>query len=191
MSVMTVNNEIGTIQPLGAVATTVRSGCPGAILHTDAVQAVPWLDVAALSAPADLVTVSAHKFGGPKGVGALVVRHGTVVSPVMHGGGQERERRSGTHNVAGIVAMAAALAATVSERDETVGRVAALRDRLGDGLLTSVSGTTETGRREQKGGRATSICASPGSRARPWSSCSTWPASPYPPGRPVRVERWR
>ena len=86
----------------------------------------------------------------PKGVGALLVRHGTVVSPVIHGGGQERERRSGTHNVAGIVAMAAALSATVSEREKTVARVAARRDRLGDGLLTSVAGAAETGRRDQK-----------------------------------------
>ena len=147
---MTVNNEIGTVQPVEAVAAAVRSGCDRAVLHTDAVQAVPWLDVGTLTGPADLVAVSAHKFGGPKGVGALVLRHGTAVSPVIHGGGQERERRSGTHNVAGIVAMAAALSATVSGRDDTVGRVAALRDRLGDGLLASVDGAAETGRRQHK-----------------------------------------
>ncbi len=150
VSVMAVNNEIGTVQPIEAVAAIVRSGSARAALHTDAVQAVAWLDVAALTASADLVAVSAHKFGGPKGVGALVVRNGTGVSPVVHGGGQERERRSGTHNVAGIVAMAAALSATVAERDETVGRVTALRDRLGDGLLASVSGAAETGRRRQQ-----------------------------------------
>ncbi len=150
VSVMAVNNEIGTVQPVGAVATTVRSGSVRAVLHTDAVQAVAWLDVASLTAPADLVAVSAHKFGGPKGVGALVVRNGTGISPVIHGGGQERERRSGTHNVAGIVAMAAALSATVAERDRVVDRVAALRDRLGDGLVASVSGVAETGRRHQQ-----------------------------------------
>ena len=150
VSVMAVNNEIGTIQPLEAVAGVVRSRSPGAVLHSDAAQAVTWLDVASLTAGIDLVAVSAHKFGGPKGVGALVVRHGTAVSPVIHGGGQERERRSGTHNVAGIVAMAAALSAAVSERDETVVRVTACRDRLGDGLLASVAGAAETGRRDQK-----------------------------------------
>jgi cysteine desulfurase len=150
VSVMTVNNEIGTVQPIHAVATAVRSTCEGAVLHTDAVQAVPWLDVGELTASADLVAVSAHKFGGPKGVGALVLRRGTAVSPVIHGGGQERERRSGTHNVAGVVAMAAALSATMAEREETVGRVAVLRDRLGDGLLASVAGASETGRREHK-----------------------------------------
>jgi cysteine desulfurase len=114
------------------------------------VQAVPWLDAGALTAPADLVAISAHKFGGPKGVGALLVRRGTTIHPLIHGGGQERERRSGTHNVAGIVAMAAALSATHTARPETVRRVTALRDRLGDGLLTSVAGTTETGAREHK-----------------------------------------
>jgi cysteine desulfurase len=150
VSVMAVNNEIGTVQPVEAVESTVRSRSDRAVLHTDAVQAVAWLDVAALTASADLVAVSAHKFGGPKGVGALVVRNGTCVNPVIHGGGQERERRSGTHNVAGIVAMAAALSATAAERVETVGRVAALRDRLGDGLLASVSGAAETGRRHQQ-----------------------------------------
>jgi cysteine desulfurase len=96
------------------------------------------------------VAVSAHKFGGPKGVGALVVRRGTTVHPIIHGGGQERDRRSGTHNVAGIVAMAAAMQATVAERDATVARVGALRDRLADGLLAAVNGARETGRRATK-----------------------------------------
>jgi cysteine desulfurase len=150
VSVMAVNNEIGTVQPLGAVASVVRAGSPAAVFHTDAVQAVPWLDVATATAPADLVAVSAHKFGGPKGVGALVVRHGSRLQPVVHGGGQERERRSGTHNVAGIVAMAAALRATDAERPGVVARAAAQRDRLGDGLLAAVDGCSETGRREDK-----------------------------------------
>ena len=147
---MAVNNEIGTVQPIGAVASVVRAGSPAAAFHTDAVQAVPWLDVAAVTASADLVAVSAHKFGGPKGVGALVVRHGRRLRPIIHGGGQERERRSGTHNVAGIVAMAAALGATDEERTEAVERVAAQRDRLGDGLLATVDGCCETGLRHDK-----------------------------------------
>jgi cysteine desulfurase len=150
VSVMAVNNEIGTVQPLEAVASVVRSRSPYAVMHTDAVQAVPWLAMEPVTAVADLTTVSAHKFGGPKGVGALVVRGGTPLDPIIHGGGQERERRSGTLNVAGIVAMAAALATTVSERDRCGSRVRAMRDRLGDGLVRSVDGVSETGLRHEK-----------------------------------------
>ena len=145
VSVMLANNEVGTIQPLAAVADVVRTAAPAARLHTDAVQAVSWLDVAALAAPADLVSVSAHKFGGPKGVGVLVVRDGVDLAPRQIGGGQERERRGGTPNVAGIVAMAAAAEACVADRSTTVARVAALRDRLVDGLLAAIPGLLETG----------------------------------------------
>ena len=147
VSVMLANNEVGTIEPVADVVALVRERAPGAAVHTDAVQAFPWLDVAALAATADLVAVSAHKFGGPKGVGALVVRQGVTIRPIIHGGGQERDRRSGTHNVAGIVAMAAAMWATVEHRHATVARVRALRDRLADGLLATVPGCTETGER--------------------------------------------
>jgi cysteine desulfurase len=150
VSLMLANNEVGTIEPLAEAAALVRELSPEAVVHTDAVQAFPWLDVAVLARSADLVAVSGHKFGGPKGVGALVVRQGVKVRPILHGGGQERDRRSGTHNVAGIVAMAAAMAATVEGRDETVARVARLRDRLADGLLASVPGCTETGDRAVK-----------------------------------------
>jgi len=150
VSVMLVNNEVGTVQPLAEMTEIVRRLAPGAAVHTDAVAAFPWLDVAVLSRPADLVAVSAHKFGGPKGVGALLVRTGVKVAPILHGGGQERDRRSGTHNLAGIVAMAAAMQATVAERAEVVSRVGALRDRLADGLLATVPGAVETGRRAGK-----------------------------------------
>ncbi|HZQ29447.1 MAG TPA: cysteine desulfurase family protein [Acidimicrobiales bacterium] len=147
VSVMLANNEVGTIHDLGAVRALLP---PGAVLHTDAVQAFPWLDVAALAAAAHLVSVSAHKFGGPKGVGALVVRSGVQLQPILHGGGQEQERRSGTHNVAGIVGMAAAVQATVDERVAVVERVGRLRDRLADGLLAAVPGAVETGERATK-----------------------------------------
>ena len=90
-----------------------------------------------------MISVSAHKFGGPKGVGALVARDGVAVRPVLHGGGQERDRRSGTHNVAGIVAMAAAASATVRERAATVARVGAMRDQIA-AALRSVAGVTVT-----------------------------------------------
>ncbi len=150
VAVMTVNNEIGTVQPIDAVAEIVRWRSPAAVLHTVAVQAVPWLDVGAVTGPADLVAVSAHKFGGPKGVGALVVRRGTHLRPIIHGGGQERERRSGTHNVAGIVAMATALAVTDAGRPAAVRRVTDLRDRLADGLMGSVPAVTETADRADR-----------------------------------------
>ena len=150
VSLMLANNEVGTIQPLAEAAALVAERVPGAVLHTDAVQGVSWLDVAALASPAHLVAVSAHKFGGPQGVGALVVRDGVVIEPQLRGGGQERDRRSGTHNVAGIVGMAAALAATVDERDATVEAVGVLRDRLADGLLAAIPGCTESGTRVTK-----------------------------------------
>jgi cysteine desulfurase len=91
--------------------------------------------------------VSAHKFGGPKGVGALVVREGTKLAPILHGGGQEQDRRSGTHNLAGIIGMTAAMRATVETRDATVEQVRRRRDRLVDGLLAAVPGAVETGTR--------------------------------------------
>lgn len=150
VSVILANNEVGVVQPLDDIISLVRDRAPGAAVHSDAVQAFLWLDVARMAAGADLVAVSGHKFGGPQGVGALVVRHGTDLAPILHGGGQERGRRSGTHNVAGIVGMAAAMEVTVKERDATVKRVAKLRDRLADGLTGAISGTVETGSRDRK-----------------------------------------
>lgn len=150
VSVMLANNEIGVIQPLPDVVAVVGDNAPDAVVHTDAVQAFPWIDVATSAAGAHLVAVSAHKFGGPKGVGALVARKGVRLAPILHGGGQERDRRSGTHNVAGIVGMAAAMRATVAERESTVARVRVLRDRLADSLLAALPGTVETGERAAK-----------------------------------------
>jgi cysteine desulfurase len=143
VSLMLANNELGTVNDLDAVRDVVRARTR-APLHTDAVQAAPWLDLRSAAAAADLVSVSAHKFGGPKGTGALVVRASTAVRPLLRGGGQERERRSGTTNVAGVVGLAAALAATADRRHSTNARVGALRDRLADGLAVTVDGLTET-----------------------------------------------
>ena len=144
VSVMLANNEVGTVQPLDDVADRVRRSAPAAALHTDAVQAAAWLDVADAAAPADLVSISAHKLGGPKGMGALVVRRGIPLAPRQLGGGQERDRRGGTHDVAGIVALATALRLTVEQRVATVERVAALRDRLAAGLLAAIPDAIET-----------------------------------------------
>lgn len=134
VSVMLVNNEVGTVQPLAEVARLVRDLAPRAVLHTDAVQAVPWLDVAEAAACADLLSVSAHKFGGPKGVGALVRRGEVPIEPLIEGGGQEWGLRSGTVDVAGAVGMAEALRVTSRRRDDEVARIRPLRDRLARGL---------------------------------------------------------
>jgi cysteine desulfurase len=144
VSIMLVNNEVGTIQPLGEVAGLVRSLAPEALLHTDATAAGAWLDLAALAADADLVSVGAHKFGGPKGVGALVVRKGAALRRVLFGGAQERDRRPGTHHVAGIAGMAAALEVAVARREAESSSVAALCRRLAEGLCEAVAGTRRT-----------------------------------------------
>lgn len=144
VSVMLVNNEVGTVSPLAEVAAVVRERAPAAVLHTDAVQAPAWLDLAAAASVADLVSVSAHKLGGPKGAGALVVRRGVEVAPRLLGGGQERGLRSGTQNVAGAVGMAVAARLAAAERPLTVPRVRALRDRLAAGLRASVADLLET-----------------------------------------------
>jgi cysteine desulfurase len=138
VSVMAVNNEIGTVQPLAEVAERVRVRAPRALLHTDAVQAVQWLDVASVTAGFDLVAISGHKFGGPKGVGVLVVRDGVRLDAEIDGGGQERGLRGGTVNVAGVVALATALRVTHDKRSEDLARITTLRDRFARGLSDAV-----------------------------------------------------
>jgi cysteine desulfurase len=144
VSVMLANNEVGTVQPLAEIVALVRRRAPGAVVHTDAVAAVPWVDVAVAARGADLVSLSAHKFGGPKGVGILVVRQGTRLGPVLHGGPQENGRRPGTHDVAGIVGTAAALTVAVANRTAEGARVSRMRDRLAAGLVAAVDGLVET-----------------------------------------------
>jgi len=158
VSVMAVNNEVGTITDIAEVARVVRRHAPDALLHTDAVQCAYWLDLRDITPHVDLLSLSAHKFGGPKGVGVLVERGGPKVDPLLVGGGQERERRSGTHNTAGIVAAAVALDLTDRERvDENV-RLVALRDRLVDGLRSRLDGVTETVPREYKVAGSAHVC---------------------------------
>lgn len=149
VSVMLVNNETGLVQPLDEVAELVRRRRPEALVHTDAVQALRWLDVAARTASADLVSYAGHKFGGPAGVGALVVRDGVRLAPQILGGGQEQGRRSGTQNVAGIVGMATAAALAAEERDATIAHVGVLRARLVAGLAERLDGWSETGAGER------------------------------------------
>lgn len=145
VSVMLVNNETGIVQPLAEVATLVRERAPRAVLHTDAVQAPQWLDLRTATAAADLVALSGHKFGGPKGTGVLVVRGGVPLVPLVEGGGHERGLRAGTQDVAGAVAFATALAITDRQRAEEGARIAALRDRLAGGLAATVPDLTVNG----------------------------------------------
>jgi cysteine desulfurase len=130
VSAMAVNNEIGAITDIVEVSRAVRRTCPDALMHTDAVQAACWLDLREVWPHVDVLTLSAHKFGGPKGMGIMVVRDGVHVEPLIFGGGQERDRRSGTHNVAGIVGTAVALSVTHEHRTREVARLRALRDHL-------------------------------------------------------------
>jgi cysteine desulfurase len=145
VSVMLVNNETGTVQPLATIAEMVRERAPRAVLHTDAVQAPQWLDVGVAARDADLVAISGHKFGGPKGVGVLVMRDGTALVPLVEGGGHEWNLRAGTQNVGGIVALATALDITHSRRDEEIARIASLRDTFERGLVERVEGVTVNG----------------------------------------------
>jgi cysteine desulfurase len=158
VSVMAVNNEVGTVTDLAPVSDVVRRNAPNAILHTDAVQAACWLDLRTVTPHVDLLSVSAHKFGGPKGVGALIARGRTGFAPMLVGGGQERERRSGTHNVAGIIAMATALRATDNERADDNARIGALRDALVDRLTADLDGVHETVNRTDKVAGSAHVC---------------------------------
>ena len=130
VSVMAVNNETGAINDMESVSHAVRGRAENAILHTDAVQAACWIDLRTIWSHVDVLTLSAHKFGGPKGMGVMVVREGVHLEPLILGGGQERDRRSGTHNVAGIVGTATALRITDDTRADEVSRIRTLRNRL-------------------------------------------------------------
>lgn len=143
VSVMVANNEVGTIQPLGHVAEVVARHAPAAVMHTDAVQAAAWCDVAAVAAGVPLVSLSGHKIGGPKGIGALAIRPGVALAPRLRGGGQERGRRSGTHNVAGIVGLGMAARLVLEHRSGLAARVGAMRDRL-EAALVAIDGVSVT-----------------------------------------------
>jgi cysteine desulfurase len=140
VSVMLGNNEVGTIQPLAEIAAMTRPR--GILLHTDAVQAAPVLPLDVAELGVDLLTLSAHKCYGPKGIGALYVRRGTSLDPLVHGGHQERERRAGTENVAAMVGMATALRLM---REHDVRALRSLRDQLIAGILDHVPLSVLTG----------------------------------------------
>ncbi|QOR34281.1 cysteine desulfurase NifS [Clostridium sp. 'deep sea'] len=136
VTLMLANNEVGTIQPIKEISKYTREA--GVWLHTDAVQAVGSIPVNVDDLGVDMLTFSAHKFYGPKGIGALYTRKGVRPKPVVHGGGQERKVRPGTENVAGIVGMAKALELAVKELNETQARLTGLRDRLITGIKESI-----------------------------------------------------
>jgi cysteine desulfurase len=133
ITIMFANNEIGTIQPIEEIGEIARE--KGILFHTDAVQAAGHIPVDVNSMNIDMLSLSGHKFGGPKGVGALYIRKRLRPDPLMHGGGQEKMRRAGTENVPGIVGMGYALELSVSEMDKESARLLALRNRLEKGLL--------------------------------------------------------
>jgi cysteine desulfurase len=143
VSVMLANNEVGTLQPISEIAARVRAR-KGVLLHVDAVQAAPYVDLDTEALSADLISLSAHKFEGPKGVGVLYVRHGTHLLAQQQGGTQERHRRAGTEDVAGAVGLATAYELSCAERPATVARLQAQRTRLTTALV-AVPGVEPTG----------------------------------------------
>jgi cysteine desulfurase len=155
VSIQHANNEIGTIQPIRELAAIARSA--GVPIHTDAVQSAGALDVGLATLGVDAVSVAGHKLGAPKGVGVLAVRGALPLEPLMHGGGQERGRRSGTENVSGIVGLATALALAAVERPH-LEQLRVARDVVIDGVLARVRGAVLTGAREQRLAGHASFC---------------------------------
>lgn len=148
ISVMAANNEIGTIEPVAEIGAIAKEA--GVLFHTDAVQAVGHIPVNVDGWNVDLLSLSGHKFHGPRGVGALYMRKPLRLPPLIHGGGQEKGRRSGTENVAAAMGLAAALEEAVGLLDGEGARLSALRDRLMDGLLAAVPRCKVTGPRHDR-----------------------------------------
>jgi cysteine desulfurase len=147
VSVMLANNEVGTIQPVAELAAIARAH--GALFHTDAVQAVGKIPVSVKTLGVDLLSLAGHKFGGPKGTGALWIRRGVRLTAVMTGGKQERNRRAGTENVPSLAGLGVA-ATTAAAKLPTAGDLAALRDRLDSAVLAGVPGTVINGDRSRR-----------------------------------------
>jgi cysteine desulfurase len=156
VSVMLANNEVGTIQPVGQIAAHCQRH--GALLHTDAVQAVGKIPVSVRTLGADLLAMSAHKFGGPKGIGAIWIRRGVRLMSQATGGRQERNRRGGTENVPAIAGMGvAARLAREALKNQALESVASLRDRLESGILTAIEGTVVNGATDRRVPNTTNI----------------------------------
>ncbi len=156
ISIMHANNEIGTIQPIAEIGKIARE--KGVYFHTDAVQTFGHLPIKVDDINVDMLSVSAHKLYGPKGVGALYVRKGTKLSQFMHGGGQERHRRASTENVAGIIGLAKAVELAKVGLDEEVTRLTYLRDRMIDGIMNNIEKVHLNGDREKRLPNNINIC---------------------------------
>ena len=155
VSIMHANNEIGTVQPIAEMARVAHER--GALFHTDAVQTAGKIRLNVKALDLDLVSISAHKFYGPKGVGALWLRRGLRLLPILTGGKHERNRRAGTENVAGIVGMGVAATMALAKIDDEAQRMSALRDRLEEGVLRAVPGTAVNGARSPRVPNTTNI----------------------------------
>jgi cysteine desulfurase len=155
VSVMHANNELGTIQPVAELAAITRTR--GALFHTDAVQSVAKIPVNVRELGVDLLSLSAHKFNGPKGAGALWIKRGTRIAPILTGGKHERARRAGTENVPAIAGMGVAAERGRSKLATESARVAALRDRLEREILSRVPGTIVNGARDPRVPNTTNI----------------------------------
>ena len=149
VSIMYGNNEIGTINPISEIAKSVKKRAEELsrtiVFHTDAVQAAGYLSLDVAELGVDLLSLSGHKFHGPKGTGVLYMKRGSPYLPLIHGGGQERDRRSGTENIPGIIGLSLALEAADTVREETSQRCAALRDRIIDSVLQQIPGSRLNG----------------------------------------------
>ncbi|SDQ67558.1 cysteine desulfurase [Curtobacterium sp. UNCCL20] len=148
VSIAHADNEIGTVQDVRALAAVAHE--VGARFHTDAVQSAPWLPVGLDVLGVDALSLSGHKLGAPKGTGVLAVRAGVQLEPLLHGGGQERGRRSGTEDVAGAVAVATAFALVAAGRDDAAATATGTRDAVIDGVLQTVPGSFVTGSRASR-----------------------------------------
>jgi cysteine desulfurase len=154
-TMMWVNNEIGTIQPVPELAARAKER--GAIFHTDAVQAFGKVKIDAQTQPFDLLTISGHKFGAPKGIGALFIRRGTELQPLLHGGTQDRGRRPGTENVAAAVGLARAAELTLAECEAHCARLEKLRDKLEAGIVAKVPDAVIHGRGAERAPHITNV----------------------------------
>ena len=148
VSIMFANNEVGTIMPIKEIGAVCRE--KGVFFHTDAVQAVGHVAIDVKAMNIDLLSLSAHKLHGPKGVGALYIRKGIVVPPLLHGGAQERRKRAGTENVAGIVGLGKAIEIACSDIEGTAKRMCYLRDKLINGIEASIPEVKLNGHRTER-----------------------------------------
>ena len=193
VSVILANNEIGTIQPVAEIARIAKRQAEQRertiVVHTDAVQAAGLMDLNVRDLGVDMLSLSAHKFHGPKGAGVLYVRRGTPFEPQQMGGGQERERRSGTENVPGVVGLAEALRLATEEREELAAHCRGLRDRIIEASPSGSTASTSTGIRRSVW-PTTSTSRSSTWRASPCCWDSTSRASAPPAAAPARPRRW-